>query len=123
MTFSLLKRVPVKRRRMKPRKGPMRSKAYREWCNEQWCAVSNTVPGVWLEWSGRYSIIDAAHTQNNGTGSKGPDSSCVPLERALHIEYDRDRQAFEEKHSIDMKALAAEHYARFLRETGNAPGS
>jgi hypothetical protein len=109
------KRIPSKR--SKPRRGPMRSKPYRDWCNRQWCAVSNTVPGVWLEWFGRYSIIDAAHTQNNGMGSKGPDSSCVPLERALHIEYDRDRQAFEEKHKVDMKKIAAEHYERFLAES------
>jgi hypothetical protein len=109
--------IVKKRRTGKPRRGPMRSPKYLAWCRQHWCAVSHAVPGVFLPWAGRYAIIDPAHTQGNGMASKGPDSSCVPLERALHEEYDRGRAAFEALYHVDMKALAAEHYQRFLKET------
>jgi hypothetical protein len=33
------------------------------------------------------------------------------------MEYDVGRAAFEKKYEVDMKALAAEHYQRFLKET------
>jgi hypothetical protein len=49
--------------------------------------------------------------------SKGPDSSCVPLCRKHHDEYDAGRKAFEKKYGVSMKALAAEHYARYQKET------
>lgn len=39
--------------------------------------------------------------------------------RALNsTEYDRDRKAFEKKYHIDMKAVAREHYGRYLKEKG-----
>lgn len=110
-----MKRTPVKKRRTgKPRRGPMRSKAYREWCAQQYCAIG------WLCGSETCSAFmfraDAAHTKNNGMSSKGPDSSCVPLCRKHHRKYDASRAAFEVKYDVDMKKLAEEYYARFLRE-------
>ena len=64
-------------------------------------------------------LSDPSHTVNNGMSSKGPDSSCVPLCRKHHREYDAGRKAFEAKYAVDMKALAAEHWKRFCEETGH----
>lgn len=111
-----MKRVPVKKRRSKPRRGPMRSKAYRDWCAQQFCAIfANALATCTI-----FVPVDPAHTENNGMSSKGPDSSCVPLCRKHHNEYDAGRAAFEAKHGVDMKKIAAEHYERFLRETESA---
>jgi len=107
-------RIPQKR--AKPRRGPMRDVGYRQWCCEQPCVVSGIKGDTWIvSGSGlwRRAIIDPAHTQNNGMGSKGPDSSCVPLERAYHREYDAGRKAFEKRYVVNMKQLAEEHYARY----------
>lgn len=61
--------------------------------------------------------VDPAHTENNGMSSKGPDSSCGPLCRVHHNEYDAGRAAFEKKYRVDMKAVAADHWKRFCAET------
>jgi len=50
--------------------------------------------------------------------SKGPDSSCVPLCRKHHREFDSGRKAFEKKYDVDLKKLAAEYFKRFCEETG-----
>jgi hypothetical protein len=63
--------------------------------------------------------IDPAHTANNGMGSKGPDSSCAPLCRVHHREYDAGRAAFEEKYGLDMAKEAAAHFRLYrLTEKG-----
>lgn len=102
--------VSIPQKRAKPRKGPMRDAKYLAWCRQQLCVA----PGDYFE---DHSVdVDPAHTQNNGMRSKGPDSSCVPLCREHHEEYDAGRKAFEKKYGLDIKALAAEHYARYLKE-------
>lgn len=63
-----------------------------------------------------FARIDPAHTENNGMSSKGPDSSCVPLCRSHHLEYDSGREAFESKYGIDMKAIAAAYWERYQQE-------
>jgi hypothetical protein len=60
-------------------------------------------------------IIDPAHTANNGMSSKGPDSSCAPLCRRHHREYDAGRAAFEAAYAIDMAALAVQWWADWQR--------
>ena len=69
------------------------------------------------------SVIDPAHTVNNGRGSKGPDSSCIPLCKIHHNEMDgrlstkiTTKQAFAEKYGLDLAAIAAEHYERYEKE-------
>jgi hypothetical protein len=116
-------RKPIKKR-TKPRRGPLRCKAYRDWLRQQRCAVYSqdavTPDGAEHCFNMyRYSSnpIDPAHTQNNGMRSKGPDSSCVPLCREHHEEYDRGRKAFEAKYGVDLKKIAAEHWKRFQEET------
>jgi len=105
----------IPKKRAKARRGPMRDPKYRRWCSTQWCVVCRILSDD--QRPPAYHPIDPAHTQNNGTSSKGPDSSCAPLCRKHHDEYDAGREAFEKKYGVDMKALAAEHYERYLQET------
>lgn len=109
-------RAPIKRRRTKPRRGPMRCKAYRDWLKWHVC-VANVMHRLSDYPTGGLNC-DPAHTQNNGMSSKGPDSSCAPLCRRHHREYDAGRKSFEAKYSVDMSALAAAHWKRFCEETG-----
>lgn len=117
-------RKPIKRKRG-VRRGPARIPAYRKYlrddctcviCNQlikrhEYHLVPNDRSALWP---------DPAHTVNNGTSSKGPDSSCAPLCRTHHREYDAGRLAFEHKYKIDMKAIAAQYYAQWISE-GNKP--
>ncbi len=104
------KRIPCKR--AKPRKGPMRDPKYRRWLHGEPCAVRWFL-GMASPCSGG---SDAAHTKNNGMRSKGPDSSCVPLCRKHHSEYDADRAAFEKTYGVNMREIAAEHHACYIKE-------
>jgi hypothetical protein len=101
----MIRRTAVKKRRTgKPRRGPLRCKDYRKWVVYFCCVVCGGWP------------TEAAHTQNNGMGSKGPDSSCAPLCSKHHREYDAGRKAFEEKYNIDVKRHAADFWARYQKE-------
>jgi hypothetical protein len=105
----MLNRTPIKKRRSKTRRGPLRDAKYRRWLTAERCAVSqNLLTGRFCD-----PMCDAAHTENNGMASKGPDFSCAPLCRSHHAEYDAGREAFETKYGIDMKKVAAEHWARY----------
>jgi hypothetical protein len=108
--------VPVVTKvRTKPRRGPLRSKEYRTWLHGKICVVAGH--GELCKYANWGTTSDAAHTQNNGMRSKGPDSSCVPLCRKHHREYDADRTAFERKYYVSMSKLAERHYAQFISET------
>jgi hypothetical protein len=98
--------------RAKPRRGPLRDPKYREFCRDQFCVIASA-SGMDLECDGP---IDPSHTQNNGLSSKGPDSSCVPLCRYHHAEYDSGRAAFEKKYGVNLREIAKEHYERFQKE-------
>jgi len=95
---------PIPRRRAKPRRGPLRCPAYRQWLKDRRCSVCPATPS------------DPAHTANNGTGSKGPDSSCAPLCRVHHREYDAGRKKFEAKYGIEMRTVAGAFW--FVFSTG-----
>jgi hypothetical protein len=109
-----VKRSAPAKRRSKPRRGPLRDKKYRDWLGGRACVVFSMSPNyqgcrfLWLK-------SEAAHTQNNGMGSKGPDSSCVSLCCGHHKEYDAGRKAFEKKYRLDMKAIAVKQYAEYLK--------
>lgn len=106
-------RKPIKRKRG-ARRGPWRSVKYRQWVAAQWC----TIPPQGHETL--WAPMHAAHTQNNGMSSKGPDSSCVPLCASHHAEFDAGRARFQGKYGVDMKAIAAHYFAQWLSE-GNKP--
>lgn len=112
---------PIPKIRRKPRKGPMRDAKYRRWCKRQHCSVCVLLAAVDATKVDFYACrpVDPAHTENNGMRSKGPDSSCAPLCRKHHQEFDRGRAAFEKKYSVDMRKIAAEHYERFLEQETN----
>lgn len=97
---------------------------YRRWLQGCRCVACREYPHL-----RRYSdipeidIIDAAHTKNNGRGSKGPDSSCIPLCRWHHDVMDgralvaiTTKAAFAAKYGLNLAAEAAAHYKRFLEE-------
>lgn len=100
---------PISKRRAKPRRTTMlRDAGYRAWLRERgYCPVCN--PCVWQidgTAAGGPCGCDAAHTERGGMSMKGPDSSCAPLCRVHHREYDAEHKAFEVKYGIDMKAVA-----------------
>ncbi len=108
-----MKRTAVKKRRTgKPRRGPLRDVEYRRWLAKRICLLL-TQPKSRFVGCCDQTITDAAHTENNGMGSKGPDSSCVPLCRKHHREYDAGRKTFEKKYGLIMKEIAKEYYAAY----------
>lgn len=93
----------MKARRRGQRRGPERDPDYMAWLSqENSCLIC------------KVDCPDPAHTINNGMRSKGPDSSCVPLCRTHHAEYDSGRAAFETKYGVSMKAEAAAHFAVYV---------
>lgn len=104
--------APPKKRRGKPRRGPLRDAKYRSFLSVAGACAPCAIEGISALWE----ILDAAHTFNNGMSSKGPDSTCAPLCRIHHQEYDAGRLAFEHKYKLDMKAIAAAWWSRYLTE-------
>lgn len=102
-------RTPIRKRRSKPRRGPLRNNKYKQYLYDKPCEVCGNIPS------------DPAHTKNNGTASKGPDSSCAPLCRLHHQEYDHGKngkRGFETKYNVVMASIAEEWYTRYLAESG-----
>lgn len=123
---------PVPKRRAKPRRGPMRDPKYRAYLRSQCCYVCWRLgrPSAcgepdqeWREIEQRVTRkhqnfpTEPAHTKNNGTSSKGPDSSCAPLCMLHHEEYDAGRKRFEKKYGVNMREIAAQYYTRYLEES------
>jgi hypothetical protein len=99
--FQIHGRKPPQRARRSARRGPARDAKYRAWIRTQPSVVS-----------GQYGC-EACHTKNNGMRSKGPDSTCVPLTRAEHREYDAGRAAFERKYGVVMADKVRELNSRW----------
>ena len=109
--FLLIQRSPINRRRSTPRRGPLRDPNYRAYVRTFPCYVCS------LLGMRQKSRTEAAHTQNNGMSSKGPDSSCAPLCRKLHHpEYDDGRLRFERKYGVNMRGVASDCWQGYLRE-------
>lgn len=115
------RRKPIARR-SKPRRGPLRSESYRAFIRHTGvcpaCQVASMTlggPEIPLKLIAGFQggFCDAAHTENGGMRMKGPDSSCVPLCRVHHREYDSGRTSFERKYALDMKRLASEWWYLF----------
>lgn len=69
---------------------------------------------------------DACHTENGGMRMKGPDSSCAPLCREHHDQYDGraklpngkvGRVEFERYYGVDMRAMAAAWWDLYQRRS------
>jgi hypothetical protein len=114
----ITRRTRIKWRRTIPRRvSVLRDQKYKDWLKERNCILKSF-------WSCE-GPIDPAHTVGNGRGSKGPDSSCVPLCRKHHDEMDgrlntqiTTKAKFAEKYEIDLAKESAAHYATYLIDTG-----
>lgn len=72
---------------------PFRSYPYRRWIKSLPSAVS-----------GQYGC-DPCHTGPHAFGEKADDLTCIPLTRSEHEAYDRNPEAFCNKHGLDVPAL------------------
>jgi len=89
--------LPPRRSPRRRSRGPARSSKYRGWIRSLPCAACGSECGV-----------QAAHTVNNGLGTKGSDYSCVPLCFPCHRQYDsglRSKELFEADHNLNLPAL------------------
>jgi hypothetical protein len=110
---------PPNRKRKTPRRVSVdRNQPYMDWLKTQMCVVGNQVHR-----RATRGNCDPAHTINNGMGSKGPDSSCIPLCRHHHDEMDgrvstaiTTKAAFAAKYRIDLADVAAFHFRQFNKE-------
>ncbi len=122
--YATIQRSAPRKRRPGKRRGPWRSRAYREWISRHASVVSfdarveATGPGQQFP----EPISQACHTRNNGTSSKGGDEWCVPLSAAEHREYDAGRAAFEAKYKLNMEATAFEYYSYWYERNGPKEG-
>ena len=122
---ALVNRQPLPGKRRKPRRGPMRNQEYMNWLKDRDC-IACKIHGGWSHSSPlAHLVVDPAHTMGNGRGSKGPDSSCIPLCRHHHDEMDgrlntkiTTKAAFAEKYGLDLEREAAAHWAAFHIERG-----
>ena len=124
-----IKRTPLpratkpipKKRKISRRVSVDRDQNYKNWLKTQRCSLCVKLhsPGRGLpQLFAFFNTIDPAHTDsNNGMSSKAADSSCAPLCRYHHVEYDAGRENFEAKYDIDMSVEAQRNYAQYLRET------
>jgi len=100
------RRVPVRKRRGRPRRGPQRCADYLAWIRTLRCVVCSRVGGGSL-------VIEAAHTNTlgmRGLGQKSSGFSAVPLCRVHHRDgpesYHRlGERRFVERHRIDLAQL------------------
>ncbi len=103
---------------------PNRDEAYRRWLNFRPCAVKgltdNKTGLPHACWSptkhGREFTSDAAHGPRAGLGLKGDDDGCLPLCRHVHRECGDRMEDLESRYGVNWRAIAAEHYARFVKE-------
>ena len=108
------RRVPVRKKRFQPRRGPDRSPQYLAWIRTLGCAVCSRV-------SGGATVIEAAHTNvlgPRGLGQKTSDFSAIPLCAGHHREnldsyHLLGEKGFSHKHGIDLKELVLRLQSRF----------
>ena len=106
--------VPVRKKRLQPRRGPERSPEYLAWIRTLGCVVCSRV-------SGGSTVVEAAHTNvfgSRGLGQKTTDFSAIPLCAAHHREnldsYHRlGEKMFLRTHAIDMRELVRALRDRF----------
>jgi hypothetical protein len=81
-----------------------RSPAYLKWVRSQPCCVSGSVESV-----------EAHHLEQGGTGMKGSDFSCIPLDSTLHMKLEnRGHVWFENTYEVNLRYELMRHLHRFL---------
>jgi hypothetical protein len=101
----------------------MRDPKYRKWLMGRQCVLLTVPNACFVGCCDQLTPRDPCHTVNNGMRSKGADSSCVPLCRKHHLEFDAGREAFQAKYGVDMQGLAHMYYADYLEENSLVPKS
>ena len=108
------RRVPIRKKRFQPRRGPDRSPEYLAWIRTLGCVVCSRV-------SRGATVIEAAHTNvlgRRGMGQKSSDFSAIPL-CANHHRQNLDsyhllgEKEFSLKHGIDLKELVLALQSQF----------
>jgi hypothetical protein len=115
------RRVPVRKMRLRPRRGPDRSPDYLAWIRTLGCVICSTV-------SGGVTAIEAAHTNAlgaRGMGQKTTDFSAIPLCSGHHREYPDSyhrlgEQGFSRAHGIDLQELVLLLQGRFRQQDVSA---
>ena len=108
--------VPVRKKRLQPRRGPDRSPEYLAWIRTLGCVVCSRV-------SGGSTVVEAAHTNvfgSRGLGQKTTDFSAIPLCAAHHREnadsyHHLGERGFAQVHQIRLPELVQalnSHYGR-----------
>src|ERR1035441_6893405 len=105
--------VPVRKKRLDPRRGPDRSPDYLAWIRTLRCVVCGRPPGSVL--------IEAAHTNAmgpRGLGQKSTEFSAIPLcsghHRELPVSYHvLGETAFSLMHGLELNALVVALQDRF----------
>ena len=111
------RRVPVRKKRFQPRRGPDRSLEYLAWMRTLPCIVCSRV-------SGGATVIEAAHTNvlgPRGMGQKTSDFSAIPLCAAHHREnldsyHLLGENGFSHKHGVDLQELVLRLQSRFWQQ-------
>ncbi len=107
--------VPVRKKRLHPRRGPDRNAEYLAWIRTLGCVICSRTSGS--------TVIEAAHT--NALGAKGlsqktSDFSAIPLCIAHHRRgadsYHRlGEKRFAREHRLDLSELVLGLHDQFLR--------
>jgi hypothetical protein len=108
--------VPVRRKRLDPRRGPDRSPDYLAWIRTLRCVVCGRPPGSVL--------IEAAHTNAlgpRGLGQKASDFSAIPLCSGHHRELPASyhvlgETAFSLIHRLELSELVVAFRNRFCQQ-------
>jgi len=111
------RRVPVRKKRFRPRRGPDRSLDYLAWIRTLGCAVC-------LRVSHGAGVTEAAHTNilgRRGMAQKTSDFSAIPLCAAHHREnldsyHLLGEKEFSYMHCIDLKELVLKLQSRFWQQ-------
>ena len=90
-------RIPIPKKRAKPRRGPERSEKYKAWIRTLPSILTGKTP------------CEACHTgTDGGMRMKASDFSCVPMTRKEHIEYHAtSRAAMERKYGVSFAGACA----------------
>jgi hypothetical protein len=118
------RRVEVRQRRSRPRRGPDRSPDYLAWIRTLGCVVCSRV-------SGESTVIEAAHTNAlgaRGMGQKTSDFSAIPLCSGHHRinpdSYHRQgEERFAQEHQLDLPQLVAALNHLHRRQVASQPVS
>ena len=120
-------RTPVKRKRTKPRRGPLRDPKYLAWIRTLPCVCCFIFLHAWdpREYflrRGPHGASEAAHVGLRGIAQKCSDHETIPLcgfhHRTGPSSHHRLQKRFWAYWEIDRAALIAELNARFMEEQG-----